>query len=90
MEEIKWERKWFGKNYQYNPHYWTNKENQRKFLEEFAKKNNFTSPKDWGKVRIAQIVREASFISNYYQNSLKAALASLFPGLYLFPVMKRC
>ena len=46
--EVEWKQEWLS---QKKPRrYWKNTENQRTFMEEFAKKHQINQPSDWGRV----------------------------------------
>lgn len=59
--------------------YWKNKENQRKFLDSFAKKYSLHSPEDWSKISRVQFSKEGGGpMFRYYPNFLEL-LKSNFP-----------
>lgn len=63
--------------------YWDQKENQRKYLEEFAKKHNIKSPLDWSFVTVEQIKKsQGNSLLDRYGGSLVKALRAVFPGFH--------
>jgi len=61
-------------------HYWKDKKNQLKFLEDFAKQNNVLKKDDWYGISSSQ-VRQAggTVLLRYYNNSLLQALREIYP-----------
>jgi len=61
--------------------YWQSIENQRKFFDDFAKKQKICQPSDWSKVNYKKVVQEGGqSILNQYP-SLLAALETIYPEL---------
>jgi hypothetical protein len=52
--------------------YWKDKKNQKEFFDQLAIKWNIQKPEDWNKVTNRMVLKEGrSFITNYYNGSLK-------------------
>lgn len=61
--------------------HWQSLQNQRQFMEQFARRRNVSKPSDWGKVTFRSIVQMGgTFIVYYYHCSVFKALVTLFPG----------
>jgi hypothetical protein len=57
--------------------WWKHLDHQRSFLDHLAVKLNIQKPQDWYKVHSGRVVKEGgSFISKYYDGSLKKGMTS--------------
>lgn len=61
--------------------FWRLKENQRLFLQDFAKKVGIKSNEDWGKVTSAQLKKHGGFGLLREQKSVLYSLQDAFPGM---------
>lgn len=59
--------------------YWDNVAHRKRFLEDFAAKNNFQSWEDWYSVKAALVKKSGGSFINVYYGSLRNALQLLFP-----------
>lgn len=58
-------------------------ENQRIFLDEFARKYGIKEPKQWGQVTLSNIKQEKGHhLLNLYKSSLFVALSKVYPGSF--------
>lgn len=65
--------------------YWTDKENQRVFLESFAKKHGIHRAQDWGKVSTRHFSSDGGVsVLKHFKGSLFRTLVSSFPGELVF------
>lgn len=84
IEEFQWEEYWERRP----KGYWLQMNNQKKWLDDFAKKHNILNPEDWGKITSSQMKEFPSFYVNIYDASLFKMLNRVYPGLYLFYNLK--
>lgn len=77
-KEIPWNADWWKVKPQ---DYWSSSQNQKRFLDDVARKFDVKSPRDWGKVTREDIVKEGglSLLGKY--NSLLGILRHHFPGI---------
>ena len=68
--------------------FWKCKENQRKFLEDLAKKKNFkwNDPVAWGKVTQTELRKEGGGSILTYHKTFWDVLTSVFPEMHLCPL----
>lgn len=61
---------------------WNTKENQKRFLDEVAKKLQLKKPNDWGKVTVRQVNKMGggTLLTTYFNGSLFACLKSVYSG----------
>lgn len=79
--EVQWNDEWF---YKRSKGYWKNKENQRKWLEQFAAKMKIRGPKEWGKLTQEQIELAGGIsLLSEFKFSIFSMLSSSFPGVCL-------
>src|SRR5690606_10752133 len=74
--EHEWDPLRFGKVPQ---GYWHNLDNQRKFLDRIGEELGVKELDDWYKVDSEEVRRRATFIRDYYSNSVFEALKKLHP-----------
>lgn len=67
--------------------YWESQENQRNFLEQFAKQHNIKQPYEWGRVSVQKIKSSGGSFLNEYRGSLRKALQSLYGGLQCYKLI---
>lgn len=62
--------------------YWRSKQNQRTFLESFARKNNILCPSDWGNISARKKLVDSGGITllYLYDGSLVKTLQNVFKG----------
>lgn len=61
--------------------FWTNAQNRRTFLDEFAKQLKITSPKEWGKVTKEQLIKfGGSGLLAKQKGSVFHLLQYVYPG----------
>lgn len=66
--------------------FWEKASNQKKFLDEFAKKNGIVFPADWGKITVRQVKRNGgNSLMTFYEESLFHTLQSVYKGNNLAP-----
>lgn len=81
MLEQVWEKRWFKRHNNVPKEHWQSLQNQRQFMEQFARQRNLSKPSDWGNVTFRSVVdMGGTFIVHYYHCSVFKALVTLFPG----------
>lgn len=80
LEEQQWKKEWFSNIPNYSFGYWKDPNNQRKFLEEFARKYGIKDNKDWGEITGDMVKKEGAATIISLHGSLRKALEALFPG----------
>lgn len=79
---MQWNTDWFTKTKK-SHRYWLQHENQKKFLEEFARIHNIKSPEEWGRISCQMIKNRpgGESIMWIYKGSLFRLLRFVFPSI---------